>query len=96
MICKLIILVSEAYQGEERMQKVFFGAPTPAVEIKLATISKDFIADVKGIPKEGIKFSKETNISNVVFKKFPKTNEGETNLEKNGDFYELGQIKTIW
>ena len=55
---------------------------------------EDFIAEVMGLPKEGIKFNKETSISNVVFKKFPKMDEEEKNLEKNG-IYELGQIKGI-
>ena len=58
-------------------------------------LSKDFIAKVTGLPKEGIKFSKEKSISNVPFNKFPNMDEEEKNLEKNGDFYELGQIKVI-
>ena len=35
-------------------------------------------------------------ISNAAFKKFPKIEEEEQKLEKNGDFYELNQIKVIW
>ena len=57
---------------------------------------EDFIAEVIGLHKEGIKFSKETTISNVVFNKFLEMDEEEKNLEKNGDFYELGQTKVIW
>ena len=49
-----------------------------------------------GLPKEGIKFSKETSISNATFKKFLKTKAEENKLKKNGDFYELNQIKVIW
>ena len=58
-------------------------------------LTKDFITEVTRLPKEGIKFSKETSISNAAFKKFPKTEAKEKNLEKNGDFYELNQIKVI-
>jgi hypothetical protein len=59
-------------------------------------ITEDFIAEVTGLPKEGMKFSKETGISNTTFKKFPKIEEEEKKMEKNGDFYELNQIKVIW
>ena len=59
-------------------------------------LSEDFIAKVIGLPKEGIKFIKETNISNTTFKNFLKIDEEEKNLEKNGEFYEIGQIKVIW
>lgn len=59
-------------------------------------ITEDFIAKVIGLLKEGLKFSKEMTISNVAFKKFSKTEEEEQKLEKNGDFYELKQIKVIW
>ena len=55
-------------------------------------VMEDFIAEVTRLPKEGIKFSKETSISNAVFKKFPKIENEEKSLEKNGDFYEQGQI----
>ena len=58
-------------------------------------LTKDFIVEVTGLPKEGLKFSKEMIISNAAFKKFPKMDVEEKNLEKNGDFYKLGQIKTI-
>ena len=58
-------------------------------------MTEDFIAEVTGLPKEGLKFSKETSISNVAFKKFPKIEAKEKKLEKNGDFYELNQIKVI-
>ena len=59
-------------------------------------LTEDFIAEVTGLPKEGIKFNKETGISNAAIKKFLKTKEEEKKLEKNGDFYELNQIKFIW
>ena len=59
-------------------------------------LTKDFIAKVTRLLKEGLKFSKEMSISNVAFRKFPKKDALEKNLEKNGDFYELGQIKVIW
>lgn len=38
-------------------------------------LTKDFITEVMGLPKDEIKFSKETIISNVAIKKFPKTTE---------------------
>lgn len=60
------------------------------------SLTKYFIAEVVGIPKEGLKFSKETSISNAAFKEFLKTKAKEKNLEKNGDFFELKQIKVIW
>ena len=59
-------------------------------------MSEKFIAEITGLPMEDIKFRKQTSILNVAFKKFPKTKAKEKNLEKNGDFYELDQIKTIW
>ena len=59
-------------------------------------MTKKFIVDIMGLLMEGIKFSKETSISNVTFKKFPKMEAEEKNLEKNGDFYELNQIKVNW
>ena len=52
-------------------------------------LTKDFIVEVTRLLKEGIKFSKETSISNDAIKKFMKTEEEEKKLEKNGDFYEL-------
>ena len=58
-------------------------------------LTEDFIAEVIGLPKDGLKYSKKMSISNATFKKFPKTEE-EKKLEKNGDFYELNQIKVIW
>jgi len=58
-------------------------------------LTKDFNTEVTRLPKEGIKFSKETNISNAAIKKFLKTKEEEKKLEKNGEFYELNQIKVI-
>ena len=59
-------------------------------------LSEDFIAEVTGLPKEGIKFTKQTSISNAAFKKFPKTKDEEKQLEKRGDFFDLHQIKEIW
>ena len=59
-------------------------------------LTKDFISEVTRLPKEGLKFSKEMSISNATFKKFLKIDEEENNLEKNGDFYKLCQIKVIW
>ena len=35
-----------------------------------ADLTRDFIAEIIGLPKEGMKFKKETNISNVAIKKF--------------------------
>ena len=58
--------------------------------------SEEFITKIMGLPMEGLKFSKETSILNVSFKKFPKTNEEEKKMEKNGNFYDLIQIKVIW
>lgn len=58
-------------------------------------LTEEFIVEVMGLPKEGIKFSKKMNISNVAFKKFPKMDEEEKNMEKNGNFYELGQLKLV-
>lgn len=57
---------------------------------------EEFVTEVTGLPMEGLKISKETNILNVAFKKFPKTDEEEKKLEKNVDFYNLSQIKLIW
>ena len=59
-------------------------------------LTEEFLAKIIGLPMEGNKFSKQTSISNTAFKKFPKVEVEEKNLEKNGDFYELDQIKTIW
>ena len=50
---------------------------------------EEFIAEITGFLMEGLKFSKETNILNVAFKKFPKINEEEKRIEKSGDFYDL-------
>ena len=47
-------------------------------------LTKDFIAKVTGLPKEGLQFSKETSISNVAFKKFPKIEAKEKKLRKIG------------
>lgn len=52
----------------------------------IMNLMEDFIAEITGLPMEGIKFSKQTNISNVSFKKFPKTDAEEKNME----------ISTIW
>ena len=62
----------------------------------IVNLTKYCIAEVTGLSKEGIKFNKETRISNAAFKKFPKTKVEEKNLEKIGDFYELNQIKVTW
>lgn len=59
-------------------------------------ISEDFIVEITSLLMEGLKFRKETTISNVTFKKFLKTEEEEKKLEKDGDLYELKQIKVIW
>ena len=56
---------------------------------------EDFIAKVTGLPMDGIKFTKQKRISNVVYKKFPKMEEEEKNLEKSRDFFDMDQIKTI-
>ena len=62
----------------------------------MVNLTEDFIVEVTGLLTDGLKCSKETSISNVAFKIFPKTKEEEKKLEKNGDFYELNQIKVIW
>ena len=59
-------------------------------------LTREFIAEISVLPMEGLKFKKETNISNVAFKKFSKNEEEEKKLVKNGDFYDLNQIKVIW
>ena len=59
-------------------------------------LMEEFIAEIIGLPMESIRFSKQMSISNAAFDKFPKTKAKEKNMEKNGDFYELDQIKTIW
>lgn len=56
---------------------------------------EEFIAKISGLPMEGLKFKKETNISNVVFKRFPKNEKEEKKLVKDGDFCDLDQIKVI-
>lgn len=61
----------------------------------MVNLTEEFIFELTGLPMEGIKFSKETSISNMTFKKFPKTEAKEKNLEKNGDLYDLKQIKVI-
>lgn len=62
----------------------------------IVKLSKEFIAETTGLPMEGLKFSKETSISNATFKKFPKSDEEEKKMEKSGDLYNLSQIKVIW
>ena len=57
---------------------------------------EEFIVEITGLPMEGLKFRKETSISKDAFKKFPKNEEEEKKLVKNGDFYDLDQIKVIW
>ena len=52
-------------------------------------LSKEFIIEIMSLPMEGLKFSKETSILNAAFKKFPKIDEEEKRLDKNGDFYDL-------
>jgi hypothetical protein len=59
-------------------------------------LTKEFIAEITGLPTTGIKFTKQTSISNAAFKKFPKTVVEEKQLEKSGDFFNLHQIKEIW
>ena len=53
----------------------------------MVNLSEKFIAEITGFPLEGLKFSKETSISNAAFKKILKTDDEEKNLEKSGDFY---------
>ena len=56
---------------------------------------EEFIAEIIGLPMEGIKFSKKTTISNVVFKKFPKMEAEEKNLEKLGILMKIILQKNI-
>ena len=62
----------------------------------MVNLTKDFIVEVTRLPNKGLKFSKETTISNAAFKKFPKIEAKEKKLEENGDFYKLKQTKVIW
>ena len=55
----------------------------------IVKLMEDFIAEVTGLPMEGIKFTKQKRISNAAYKKFPKTEEEEKNLEKSGDFFDI-------
>ena len=59
-------------------------------------LTEEFIAEVTGLPMKGIKFSKQTSISNAAYEKFPKMDEEEKQLEKKGDFFDAEQIKGIW
>ena len=58
-------------------------------------LTEEFIAEVMGLPMQGIKFSKQTSISNAAYEKFPKTDAEEKQLEKKGDFFDVEQIKGI-
>lgn len=62
----------------------------------IVKLMEEFIAEIMGLPMGGIKFSKQTNISNVAYKKFPKTDAEEKLLEKNGVFFDVEQKKGIW
>ena len=59
-------------------------------------LTKDFIVEIMGLPMIGIKFTKKTSISNATYKKFPKMEDEEKQLEKSGDFFDVHQIKEIW
>lgn len=50
---------------------------------------EDFIAEIMGLPMVGIKFTKQTSISNVAYKKFSKMEAEEKQLEKSGDFFDV-------
>ena len=50
---------------------------------------EDFIARIMGLPTGGIKFSKQTSISNAAYKFFLKMDVEEKQLEKNGDFFDV-------
>ena len=52
--------------------------------------------EITGLPTSGIKFSKQTNISNAAYKKISKTDVEEKQLEKNGYFFNVEKIKGIW
>ena len=39
----------------------------------IVNLMEDFIAEVTGLPTDGLKYSKEMTVSNAAFKKFPKT-----------------------
>ena len=47
-------------------------------------LTKEFLAEIMGLPMEGINFSKQMSISNAMFKIFLKIEEEEKNLEKMG------------
>ena len=38
----------------------------------MVNLMNEFIAEVIGLPMDGLKYSKKTTISNATFKKFPK------------------------
>lgn len=59
-------------------------------------LTEEFIAEITGLPTEGIKFTKQTSILNAAFKNFPKMEEEEKILEKSGNFFDMHQIKEIW
>lgn len=59
-------------------------------------LTEDFIAEIMGLPTVGIKFTKQTSILNAAYKKFPKTEAEEKQLEKSADFFDVQQIKEIW
>jgi hypothetical protein len=50
---------------------------------------EEFVAEVKGLSMDGIKFSKQKNNSNAALKKFPKMKAEEKNLEKMVSIFKL-------
>ena len=52
-------------------------------------LMEDFIDKITRLPMSGIKFTKQTRISNAAYKKFLKTDAEEKQLEKNGDFFDV-------
>ena len=59
-------------------------------------LTLEFIVHIITLPVGELKVRKETSILNATFKKFQKTNDEEKWLVKNGDFFNLEQLKTIW
>ena len=52
-------------------------------------LMEDFIAKITRLSTGGIKFSKQTSISNAAYKKFSRTDAEEKKLKKNGDFFDV-------